>query len=83
MAEITKIDEEYSAKRMQGYRDMVDNIKEKLHSDETVKKAAETIVETVETEKLKTEKDSIEGNVRDHLRGFSRTIPAFLMAYGD
>lgn len=83
MAQITKIDEEYSAKRMQGYRDMVDNIKEKLHSDETVKKAAETIVETVETEKLKTEKDSIEGNVRDHLRGFSRTIPAFLMAYGD
>ena len=83
MAEITKIDEEYSAKRIQGYRDMVDNIKEKLHSDETVKKAAETIVETVETEKLKAEKDSIEGNVRDHLRGFSRTIPAFLMAYGD
>lgn len=83
MAEITRIDEEYSAKRMQGYRDMVDNIKEKLHSDETVKKAAETIVETVETEKLKAEKDSIEGNVRDHLRGFSRTIPAFLMAYGD
>lgn len=83
MAEITKIDEEYSAKRMQGYRDMVDNIKEKLHSDETVKKAAETIVATVETEKLKAEKDSIEGNVRDHLRGFSRTIPAFLMAYGD
>lgn len=83
MAEITKIDEEYSAKRMQGYRDMVDNIQQKLHSDETVKKAAETIVETVETEKLKAEKDSIEGNVRDHLRGFSRTIPAFLMAYGD
>lgn len=22
-------------------------------------------------------------NVRDHLRGFSRTIPSFLMAYGD
>ena len=59
------------------------NIQQKLHSDETVKKAAETIVETVETEKLKAEKDSIEGNVRDHLRGFSRTIPAFLMAYGD
>ena len=56
---------------------------EKLHSEETVRKAAETIVETVETEKLRAEKDSIEGSVRDHLRGFSRTIPAFLMAYGD
>lgn len=83
MAEITKIDEEYTAKRLQGYRDMVDNIQQKLHSDETVKKAAETIVATVETEKLNAEKDSIEGSVRDHLRGFSRTIPAFLMAYGD
>lgn len=83
MAEITQIDEEYAARRLQGYRDMVENINEKLHSEETVKKAAETIVETVETEKLNAEKDSIEGNVRDHLRGFSRTIPAFLMAYGD
>lgn len=83
MAEITKIDEAFSARRLQSYRDMVDNISQKLRSDETVKKAAEKIVETVETEKLKAEKDSIEGSVRDHLRGFSRTIPAFLMAYGD
>ena len=83
MAEITQIDEEYAARRQQGYRDMVDSIKTKLHSEETVKKAAETIVETVETEKLNAEKNSIEGSVRDHLRGFSRTIPAFLMAYGD
>ena len=34
------------------------------------------------TEKLNTKKNSIEGSIRDHLRGFSRTIPAFLMAYG-
>ena len=83
MAEITKIDEEYSDRRLQSYCEMVDNIHKKLHSEETVKKAAETIVEAVETEKLNAEKDSIEGSVRDHLRGFSRTIPAFLMAYGD
>ncbi|MBQ6483184.1 MAG: DEAD/DEAH box helicase family protein [Anaerolineaceae bacterium] len=83
MTEISLIDEEYNARRLQGYRDMVENINKKLHSDETVKRAAETIVETVETEKLNAEKDSIEGSVRDHLRGFSRTIPAFLMAYGD
>ena len=83
MTEITLIDEEYTAKRLKGYRDMVDNINKNLHSDETVKKAAEQIVETVETEKLNAAKDSIEGSVRDHLRGFSRTIPAFLMAYGD
>jgi hypothetical protein len=33
--------------------------------------------------KGKKEKQSIEGIIRDHLRGFSRTIPSFLMAYGD
>ena len=83
MAEITQIDDEYAERRQQGFRDMIENINQKLHSEETVRKAAETIVETVETEKLRAEKDSIEGSVRDHLRGFSRTIPAFLMAYGD
>ena len=83
MEEITRIDEEYNARRLQGYREMVDNINKELHSDGTVKKAAEAVVETVETEKRKAQEDSIEGSVRDHLRGFSRTIPAFLMAYGD
>jgi len=83
MSEISKLDDEYTQKRLQGYRDMARNIQKRLHDDETVKKAAETIVETVETEKLNSQKDSIEGSVRDHLRGFSRTIPAFLMAYGD
>lgn len=83
MEEISRIDEEYEVRRLQGYQDMVERISKKLHSEETVKETAEIIVETVETEKLNAEKDSIEGNVRDHLRGFSRTIPAFLMAYGD
>lgn len=83
MLEITEIQETYDAKRIQGYQNMVESIKQKLHSEETVKKAAETIVETVETEKVNKAKDSIEGSVRNHLRGFSRTIPAFLMAYGD
>lgn len=83
MTEITKIDEEYEKKRVQSYHDMVYSINEKLRSEESVKKAAETIVETVETEKINAQKKSIEGSVRDHLRGFSRTIPAFLMAYGD
>ncbi len=83
MSEITKIEEKYAAGRTQRYEEMVDSINEKIRSTETVKKAAETIVETVETEKINAQKDSIEGSVRDHLRGFSRTIPAFLMAYGD
>lgn len=83
MTEITRLDEEYERKMRENRENMVKNIHQKLNSEETVKKAAETIVENVETEKLNAQKDSIEGSVRDHLRGFSRTIPAFLMAYGD
>ena len=45
--------------------------------------AGETIVKAIETDKRQREKDAIEDRVRDHLRGFTRTIPSFLMAYGD
>ena len=83
MATITQIDAEYTEKRLKSYRDMVEDIGKELYGGDTVKKAAETIVETVETEKLNAEKNAIEGSIRNHLRGFSRTIPAFLMAYGD
>ncbi len=36
-----------------------------------------------ETKKAQRKLGTIEDDVRDHLRGFSRTIPSFLMAYGD
>ena len=41
-----------------------------------------TAVKTVETNIKKRDKNTIEEGVRDHLRGFARTIPSFLMAYG-
>lgn len=47
-----------------------------------VKSASEDVVRTIETSKKEREKKGIEDSVRDHLRGFSRTIPSFLMAYG-
>lgn len=50
--------------------------------------AAYAVADSVEmihpaTKKKEREKETIEDGVRDHLRGFSRTIPSFLMAYGD
>ena len=51
--------------------------------DDFVKSAGEDVVRTVETQKKEQQKKSIEDSVKDHLRGFSRTIPSFLMAYGD
>ena len=83
MTEISRLDEEYEKRREENYQQMVKNIQQKLSNQETVQAATAAIVDTVETEKLNAEKNSIEGSVRDHLRGFSRTIPAFLMAYGD
>ena len=47
-----------------------------------IEDAGTTIVQTVEVDKKKREKEEIENTVRDHLRGFSRTIPSFLMGYG-
>ena len=47
-----------------------------------VKSASEEVVRTVETSKKEREKKGIEDSVKDHLRGFSRTVPSFLMAYG-
>ena len=48
-----------------------------------IKDAEESTVEKIETKIQEREKNSVEDDIRDHLRGFSRTIPAFLMAYGD
>ena len=45
--------------------------------------AEETVIETVETKIQTDERDEVSDSVRDHLRGFSRTIPACFMAYGD
>lgn len=59
-------------------------LQETLNSsiNDFVKVASEEVVRTVETSKKEREKKGIEDSVKDHLRGFSRTIPSFLMAYG-
>ena len=61
--------------------DLVSNLKESRQ--ELVRSAGETVVREVETAKREAKKQTLEGSIRDHLRGFSRTIPSFLMAYGD
>lgn len=69
-------------KRIENARqNLVENLKDSR--DELVKSAGETVVREVETAKRENKKQTIEGSIRDHLRGFSRTIPSFLMAYGD
>ena len=50
---------------------------------QTVETAPKKVVEHVEKKKVERKRDDIMEEVRSRLRGFSRTIPSFLMAYGD
>lgn len=66
-------------------QEATDAFKERVSTilEETVPTLCEEVVKTVETKKREHIKETIEDAVRDHLRGFARTIPSFLMAYGD
>lgn len=70
-------DERIEAARL----NLIDNLKQSR--SEIVQSAGETVVREIETAKKEAQKNSIENGIRDHLRGFSHTIPSFLMAYGD
>ncbi len=78
---IAEINKEYDKKQEENKKSFVEAMQEK--AQEIVKTAGATIVEAVETDKKNKEKNAIETSIRDHLRGFSRTIPSFLMGYGD
>ncbi|MGI6173222.1 MAG: restriction endonuclease, partial [Christensenellales bacterium] len=52
-------------------------------AQETIQEKPKELVEKLEKEKAEKEKRGIEDEIRAHLRGFSRTIPSFIMAYGD
>lgn len=59
----------------------VKNLNEEINK--VTKESTEKIVEKIEIQKKDKEKKTLEEKVRSHLRGFSRTIPSFLMAYGN
>ena len=79
--EADEINRVYDEKIESARQSLVEGLKDSR--DELVKSAGETVVRKVETAKREGKKQTIEGSIRDHLRGFSRTIPSFLMAYGD
>lgn len=79
--DVKAVNEEFEEKK----KAAVETFKQTLSDsvDDFVKLAGEDVVRTVETQKKEQQKKGIEDSVKDHLRGFSRTIPSFLMAYGD
>ncbi len=66
-------------------QEATDAFKERVASrlQDAVPELCEEVVQAVETQKRQRTKETIEDAVRDHLRGFARTIPSFLMAYGN
>ena len=78
--ERTKINQEYEEKKQQAVIDLKQTLSTAV--EEFVQEAGTEVVRTVETQKKEEAKKGVEDKVRDHLRGFSRTIPSFLMAYG-
>ena len=76
-----QVNKEFDKKQEEAAKQLQDALQDTIH--EFVQEATKDAVKTIETKKKEREKESIEGTIRDHLRGFSRTIPSFLMAYGD
>lgn len=78
--EVAEINKKFDEKQKEITDDLMQALSETV--TDFVKTSSEKTVEKIETEKKKKEKATIEDDIRDRLRGFSRTIPSFLMAYG-
>lgn len=55
----------------------------KKTNEETFELVKTDTIKAVEITKKENDKKIVEDDIKNHLRGFSRTIPSFLMAYGD
>lgn len=66
-------------------QEVIKKMQESLNESITkfVEEAGKETVEKVEVSKQEEKKRTIEEEVKDRLRGFTRTIPSFLMAYGN
>ena len=65
----------------QAISDLNSSIKKQI--EEVVNDKPREVIERIETDRANKKKADIEEEVRAHLRGFSRTIPSFIMAYDD
>lgn len=73
---VEKLKVEYEQEKVEANKTLAKNIN--IEVSKTIETAVEEQITKVEEKKKK----STEDDVRDHLRGFARTIPSFLMAYG-
>jgi hypothetical protein len=76
-----QIEEEFKQKKQEVQNKFQEGLAQELQKLEEESRV--DTVKTIDKKVKERERDTIEDGVRDHLRGFSRTIPSFLMAYGD
>ena len=74
-------DDTFRQEMEKAVNDLTNSVKKQI--DEVVKEKPREVIERIETERANKKKADIEEEVRAHLRGFSRTIPSFIMAYDD
>nr|WP_326165471.1 DEAD/DEAH box helicase family protein [uncultured Oscillibacter sp.] len=79
--EVRQAETDYAAAMSNALQSLVETVQETVQ--QTVEEKPKEVVEQAERHKAEQEKRSVEEEVRAHLRGFSRTIPSFIMAYGD
>ncbi len=78
---VEEINQEYEQKQEEAAVSFRTSFNEAI--GEFLEESKKDTILTVETNQKEREKKTVESDIRDHLRGFSRTIPSFLMAYGD
>lgn len=80
-AELTAAEETYRTK----IEDITAGFTESVntYAQEKIRQVPQEVVERLMENEAEAQKRADEDAVRAHLRGFSRTIPSFLMAYGD
>lgn len=74
------IEAETQKKKQQIVEDVRQKVSEKM--PDVINSCVETVSKAVALQETEDKKQTVEDQVREHLRGFARTIPSFLMAYG-
>lgn len=76
-----KVNQKFEAQRQEAVEELKKTLSDTVN--DLIDNSQKHVVEAVETAKQEAAKKTVEDTVRDHLRGFARTIPSFLMGYGD
>lgn len=79
--EVQKAEDDFAAEMQDAMLALTGSITETVQK--TMQEKPQELVERLETKRAEDEKKRVEDEIRAHLRGFARTIPSFLMAYGD